>query len=851
MAKNAKEQTRNIKAMAVKHSIIPPRYQHLAAIGFIYVCLLVFFHSIIFEGKTYQSVDSIASHSWETLLKDAQTDGIYPLWNPYIFCGMPGYASLTLTPLPTFRDNFITWVEWKIRYNAGYIFFQREDGALLFLYLVFGIGVYLLAYKQFKNKPVALLVSLMTTFQTDVALYIMLGHGTKIAVLAWFPYVFLLVEKLRERFNLLYVLLLAIVVRLMIEASHVQFIYYIFLALGFYFIFFFIRALIKKENWKGIVISGASLVIATVFASLMGTDQYLSTLEYNNYSIRGTNPIIHTSQAAQTKTVEGGLDYDYATNWSFSPGEMMTFFIPSWYGFGWHPYQGPLTQDREVRLNTYWGPQPQPVDNAHYMGVIVIVIAIIGFIKNRKEPFVQYMGITILFSILVAFGKEFSFLYDLLYRYLPMFNKFRIPLMILMLVQFFTPFLVGYGIMSFMTDPKKLSLPQEKRWKQILGFLAFCFVAALIGQDILKDIYSSFFPVQEVGRVLAPYYGQDPRVLAMVYDFVFSSVITDILVGCALLIVVFGAFYYYQKGKLKSATLYGLLIIVVLFDLWRVAWKPSDPKVQKESLQSISTPDFVKALQQDTTTFRVLKIQDGQPIYDNSLAYWRISNAYGYQGAKMRIFQDMADVAGMGNPLVWQLMNVKYLISNRDESSPALVEVYNSPGTKVYGIRFALPRVFFVNKYEVSDNLGILKKIEARSFDPRDVAYISENIKTKIDPPLQGAEATIVHYGIQDLEARTTATGNNLLFVSEAYYPKGWKAFIDGNEVEILRLNYLFRGVIIPQGTHTLTMKFEPASFSIGRQISLASNILVLIGIAFQGAIMVRKSKKGQHSDIK
>jgi hypothetical protein len=523
----------------------------------------------------------------------------------------------------------------------------------------------------------------------------------------------------------------------------------------------------------------------------------------------------------------------------------MTFFIPSWYGFGWHSYQGPLTQYREVRLNTYWGPQPQPVDNPHYMGIIIIVIAIIGFVKNRKEPIVQYIGITIFVSLLVAFGKEFPFIYDLLYRYLPMFNKFRIPLMILMLVQFFIPFLAGYGIMSFVTELKKTSSSQERQWKYTLGFLALCFVVTLIGKGILKDIYSSFFPVQEVSKVLALYYGQDPRVLTMLYDFVFSSIITDVLVGCALLIVVFGAFYYYQKRELKPATLYGILIIAVLFDLWRVASKPSEPKPKQESIQVMATPDFIKVLQQDTTQFRVLKITDGQPVYgDNSYAYWRIQNAYGYHGAKMRIFQDMADVAGMGNPLVWQLMNVKYLISNRDESNPALVQVYNDPNTKVYGVRFALPRAFFVNRYEVSDNLGILKKIADHSFDPRDIAYVSEDIKTKIDPPLQGAEAAIVHYGIQDLEVRTTSTGNNLLFLSEAYYPKGWKAFMDGKEVEILRLNYLFRGVIVPQGKHIIEMKFEPASFSIGKQISLVSNILVLIGIAFQGVVLVRKRKK-------
>ena len=847
MTKKVREQIRNTKT-TTEHPIVPPKYQHPIAIAIIYLSLLIFFHSIIFDGKSYQGADSIASHSWETLYKDAKTEGIIPLWNPYIFCGMPGYASVTFALERTFDLTAFVW-ERIVRVVLTYLFLDggHQSGTWILYYFVYGIGVYLFVFQRLKNKSVALIVSLMTMYATRVAVLLMIGHVTKIAVLAWFPYVFLIIDKLREKFNFLLALLLVIVLRLLLEPTHVQFIYYIFLSLGFYLVFFFVRTLIKKENWKKILVSGTTLLFATGFAVLMGADQYLSTLEYNPYSIRGTNPIVHTTSTSQTKTVEGGLDYDYATSWSFSPGEMMTFFIPSWYGFGDQPYQGPLTQNREIKLNTYLGPQPW-VDAPQYMGVIVIVLAIIGFIRYRKEPFVQYMGIMILFSLLVAFGKEFSIIYDLLYRYLPMFNKFRVPLTILILVQFFTPILAGYGIVSFIPEHRKNLNPlQEKRWKYALGGIGLGVLIALIGNGIIKEIYTSFFPNQEVGNILSRYYGQlNPTALEMLYSFIVSSVVADVLVGFILLMVVFGAFYYYQKGKLKSAILYGILVVAVLFDLWRVAWKPSDPRDQKESLQSIPTPGFVKALQQDTTTFRVLKIHDGQPVYDNTLAYWRISNAYGYQGAKMRAYQDMVDVAGLGNPLVWQLMNVKYLISNKDESSPALAQVYNSPETKMYAIRSWLPRMFFVNKCEVADSLSTLNKIAAMSFDPRDIAYLSENIKTKIDPPLPGAEATLVHYGIQNLEVHATATGNNLLFLSEVYYPKGWNAFIDGHEVEILRLDYLFRGVIIPPGTHTLTMKFEPASFAIGKSISLGANFLVLGGILVFGIqFVVRRKKAG------
>jgi hypothetical protein len=843
MSKNVREQTHNPKIATSDRTIIPPKYQHAAAIGIIYICLLIFFHSIIFGGKTYQSADTIASHSWDTLYKDAETAGIFPLWNPYIFCGMPGYASFTFSVPRVFDITIYAW--HKTLSVFQYLFLGRESGWILLYYFIYGIGVYLFAFRLFKNKPIALVVSLMATYATYVALLIMIGHITKIVVLAFFPYIFLIVEKLRQKFDLFQAVLLVIVVHLMIDAPHVQFIFYIFLSLALYFIFFLIRSLIKKESWKGLVASGTILLFATLLASLMGIDKYISALEYNPYSIRGANPIQESAASLQNKTIEGGLDYDYATSWSFGPGEIMTFFVPSWYGFGNVTYDGPLTQNQPQKLNFYWGPQAF-VDGPQYMGVVVIILAIIGFYRNRKNPFIQYMAITIVFSLLVAFGKEFPLVYDLMYRYFPMFNKFRIPLMILMLVQFFTPILAGYGIASFVSErPKTIGPIQEKKWKYTLGALVLGIFISLIGKDLIKDIYSSFFPLKEIGKALARSYGQlNTAVLTIIFDFVFSSVMTDLLVGFVLLTLTFGAFYYFQKGKLKPATLYSLLVIVVLFDLWRIAWKPSDPRDRKESIQEMATPDFAKLLQQDTTQFRVLKMINGQPVYDNSLAKWRIQNAYGYHGAKMRTYQDMVDVAGLGNPLVWQLMNIKYLVTNKEESNPAITEIYNSRETKIYQIRSWLPRVFFVNRYEVTNNLDILNKIAALSFNPLDVAYVSEDIKKKIDPPLNNAKATIVRYGIQDIEVKITATGNNLLFLSEVYYPKGWKAYIDDKETDVLKLDFLFRGIIVPEGNHTLIMKFEPATFVWGKRVSLASNLLVLSGILTIGGIHFRRKNR-------
>jgi hypothetical protein len=468
------------------------------------------------------------------------------------------------------------------------------------------------------------------------------------------------------------------------------------------------------------------------------------------------------------------------------------------------------------------------------MGIIVLVFGIIGFYRKRHEPLVQYMGIMIVFSLLVSFGKEFSLVYDLMYHYCPIFNKFRVPSMILMLVQFFTPILAGYGILSFLPEGKNImTAMQSKQWKYIFGSIAGMFLLVLLGRDIFKDVYQSFFPLQEVGKALSHSDGQlNSEVVGIMFDFVFSSVVTDVMIALALLGITFSAFYYYQKGKIQSVSVYGILIVVVLFDLWRVASKPHDPISPQEAHQAIETPNYAHFLQKDTTKYRVLG------IYDNTLAYWGIYNAYGYHPAKMRIFQDMVDVAGMGNPHVWQLMNIKYIVSTTPQNSPLLQQVYSDKEEQVYAFRYNLPHVFFVNGYEVKDGLEILNRIKEVSFDARNLAYLQEKPKIEIDVPKPEAEAALIHYGTQEMEIKATATGNNLLFLSDAYYPKGWKAYIDGKETEILRLDYMFRGVVVPAGLHMVTMKFEPEMFYIGKQISfwislIVYGMLILMGISY------------------
>ncbi|HEY4611842.1 MAG TPA: YfhO family protein [Bacteroidota bacterium] len=823
-----------------EQELIPKRFQHAAAVAVLVLSLIVFFNEIIFGGKMFLSADSLASHSFDTFLKDAEAQGVFPLWNPYIFCGMPGYGSLTVTGNRWFDLSTLLF-----KSANGLVGSLLNDGTgwVLVYYMIFAAGMYLLALSKFQHKVVALMTALAATFSTYIIIWVMTGHNTKIMVMAFFPFIFYAVEQLRMRFNLLHALLLALLVHFAFTNTHVQMIFYIYLALGVYFIFFLVRSLVTKEDWKGISRAGLIFVLASALAFAMDSDRYLSVLEYNPHSIRGSNPIAQAQTDLTSKNVEGGLDYEYATAWSLGPGEMMTFFIPSWYGFGSVEYRGQLTNNQPYREIWYFGPQGW-THAPQYMGLVVVVLALVGAWRNRKEPFVQYLCIMIVFSLLIAFGKEFSFVYDLMYRYFPTFNKFRVPSMILVLVQILVPILAGYGLLSLMSSRGQAMSPlSAKKWKYLLGGLAALFAVSLALPSVVRVMYGIFTPQQVIANKFA---GQTPNVINELYNFYVGMVVTDVYVGALVLLVAFGSIYLYLRKSLSLMTFSVIILVVVVADLWRVDYKPMETQPAQDLQRYFTPPDYASFLQQDSTSFRVLQMVNGQVQYDNTLAYWRLQNAYGYQGAKMRAYQDMVDVAGLQNPLVWNMMNVKYIISNQPDTLAPLLLVYNGAQMKVYHNTGNLPRAYFVNRYEVASGKEILDKIAAQAFDPRDVAYMMDDPNIRVEPPQPGARAEWVRSGIQDLEVKVTASGNNLLVLSETYYPAGWKAYIDGNPTEIYRVNYLFRGVVVPPGVHTLTMKLEPSGFYLGKNISLVVNVLILGALGFTGFTRFRKKKSGE-----
>ncbi|MFZ1081949.1 MAG: YfhO family protein [Candidatus Kryptoniota bacterium] len=829
MGKQLKKQKTGKRTIEEK-PLVPKRFETPVLIALVLVLLIVFLHEAIFENKVFISSDLSASKNLQTFVDQAKKQNVFPLWIPYMFSGMPSFASL-LTAGDQWYDIVGTVFGW-IDHAGAVLLINQDVGWVTIYYFIFGVGMFVLLRRLGLNKFASFFGATAAVFSTFIIIWIMVGHNTKIAAMAFLPFIIALVIELTQRFRWSYLLGLIVALHLQFASSHIQMIFYSYLAIGIYLVSLFVRNLIKKEKVVGTIRSGALLIVASAIAFLMSADVYFSTYEYSKYSIRGASPIVRTSQdKAQTG---GGLDYEYATNWSFNPEEMVTFFIPSFYGFGDFWYQGPLTNNQGQQINTYFGPMTF-TDAPFYMGVVVLLLAVIGFVKNRRNPFVISSLVVIIVALFISFGRELPLIYDLMFSYFPYFNKFRSPSMILVLVQIFVPILAAFGVDAVVKARENSDTAFTKKMLIWTGAFAGLMVLVLLLQGSLQDFYNGVIQSSQKFR----------NVPDAVSSFLFDNMISDLYISLLICVLSAGTIYLYLQRRITSVVFGVVLTAILLFDLWRVDYKPMELHARKIQEEQFSTPDYVQFIKRDNGLYRVLQLQDGQTMTSDDLAYCLLQDASGYSGAKLRIYQDMIDVDGLTNPNIMRLLGVKYIIT--DKPDPGLGKIVFTGSRIVEENSNALPRAFFVDGYKVASGLEILSSLKTGAFDASKIVYFENDPNLKIDAADSSTKVTFTDYQIQAMKMHVEASGNNLLLLSEVYYPAGWNAFIDGNRTQIYKADYFLRAILVPKGVHDIELKFEPRIYSIGKDLSLATNgvvLLLLVGMAAGWAVRRSKSKK-------
>ena len=105
------------------------------------------------------------------------------------------------------------------------------------------------------------------------------------------------------------------------------------------------------------------------------------------------------------------------------------------------------------------------------------------------------------------------------------------------------------------------------------------------------------------------------------------------------------------------------------------------------------------------------------------------------------------------------------------------------------------------------------------------------------------ASINLTGYAPNKLVYRYSSATPQAAIFSEVYYP-GWKATLNGQELDVFRANWILRGVLLPAGDGDITFTFKPESFVKGEKYSLIASILLVLLLVAAVALSLRKKRE-------
>ena len=180
-------------------------------------------------------------------------------------------------------------------------------------------------------------------------------------------------------------------------------------------------------------------------------------------------------------------------------------------------------------------------------------------------------------------------------------------------------------------------------------------------------------------------------------------------------------------------------------------------------------------------------------------------------------------------PPVLDMLGVRYVIFRGQPYTNAR-PLFTSFDYYVVENTIALSRVFIPRRVKVvPDHDERLRELESPNFNPLETAFV----ETPVELPQECLGEAEIRQEIPTrlrIETRMKTAG---LVILTDLWDKGWRAYIDGQNVPVLRANHAVRGVVVQQGTHSLEFRYQPASVTWGVCAAGVAGLILLTWAAF------------------
>ena len=797
--------------------------RHGMAVLVLVLVSVAFYAPIHFSGKQIIAGDTI---NWrgmaQSMIEYEEETGDVALWAGRTFVGMPGYMispELTVPQVDSVMKVLRDWI-WP-----------TSNLMLMFL------GMYCLAFLVTKDTLASLVGAIAYGLSTYMPVILVAGHNSKFIALAWAPWLLAAFIYVLKKPTLLAALLFAVAAAANLRAGHVQITYYVTFAAGIWWIVEGVGALKSKETAQFVKATGL-LVLGSFFGLLMVAEPYLAHAELAPYTTRGSG----------VGGAVGGMGWEYAMDWSQGVSELWTLLIADAFGGAGA---------------SYWGPKIF-TGGPHHFGAIVLVFALFGAWKCKdRTNLALVIGIAVL--TLFSLGEHAAFINRPMFNYFPMFSAFRVPETWLSVVAILVALLAARGVSSVLKNEFKLRKITSNPALQVAGGV----VGLLVLLMVFGTSLFSFEKPQEreelfsqIARQYPTISSTDPQVVSVIDEEISTRKATRVALfdadtkRVALFVIALSfLLVLLVRGTLPPWVAGFGIILLASLELGSVGHRYLNEEVLssessvEEKIQQFGFDTFLlseKAREGGDGAFRVLSLEFGRDPNTNARPSYFYESLGGYSAAKLRVFQDFMDhvlFTGTGtgiNMNALNIANVRYIVAG--QGVPGMNPVYQDEqtGMVVYENSAALDRAFLVDQVvSVASAEEAWSILNAPTFRPHNEAIVinapenllatntTDGVSVTDSLGVSSNSVTMSNYTAQHIQLNVTTDRDRLLVISEVYYAPGWTAWVGGVETPIYQVNQLFRGVVLPAGTHDVELKFSPPSFIWGRRITAAGTMVV------------------------
>ncbi|HEU4595126.1 MAG TPA: YfhO family protein, partial [Pyrinomonadaceae bacterium] len=378
----------------------------------------IYFHQAV-AGRLFLSPDDGVLFNIPLRMAAARVvlEGHLPLWNPYIFGGMPLHGAA--------QGGLLFPLNWfYLAFDAP----AATNLMMLSTYAVAALGAYLYARRTGSSIEGSVLTSL--AYQWSGFLVAQIGHTNVVQVAALLPWLLWAVDGYGATGKRGRGVVLAAVVMLQAFAGHQQTLVYSLLLAAAYALVMQ-RAARPARSWYlwSLVLLAAGMLLAAV--------QILPTYELMRNSVRA------------------GTSYDFFSSFSLPPRFLLTFFAPYVLGGGDGAlFRAPYTDE------PYYG------EYIGYVGLLTVMLAALAVALKKRDARTKFWAAAALVALALALGRNWPFkLYGVVY-YVPVLNLFRVSARHMMEVDFALAVLAGRGLTALVADENR---ERVKKWALIVG----------------------------------------------------------------------------------------------------------------------------------------------------------------------------------------------------------------------------------------------------------------------------------------------------------------------------------------------------------------------------------------------